>query len=328
MLKSSALYLTSRFRVIGCQCQPHKYRFTTIPTPSPTPTQTQDRKWVENNDSREAVHHLSHPLGQRLTGKEKIRLLIKTLLDLGDSKDAVYGALDTWVAWEHNFPIAALKNVLLTLEKQQQWHRVVQVIKWMLSKGQGNTMGTYQQLIRALDMDHRADEAHNFWMKKIGNDLHSVPWQACHLMISVYLRNAMLDHLVKLFKGLEAFDRKPPDKLIVQKVADAYDLLDLIDDKERLLEKYDALLNRKTKECDKKSKKVKSRRKHTLSGLDIIRPGLENRSDSDMTVQTTRIYFISVRSSDLEIIEGVREVLQMPWKDVGQGLSNMRDTDT
>ena len=68
----------------------------------------------------------------------------------------------------------------------------------MLSKGQGNTIGTYQQLIHALDMDHRAEEAHNFWMKKIGNDFHSVPWQTCHVMISVYYRNNMLDHLVKV----------------------------------------------------------------------------------------------------------------------------------
>ncbi|KAL2929006.1 hypothetical protein RDABS01_034417 [Bienertia sinuspersici] len=187
------------------------------------------------------------------------------LFDLEDSKDAIYGALDAWVAWEQNFPIAALKNVLLALEKDQQWHRVVQVIKWMLSKGQGNTLGTYQQLIRALDMDHRAKEAHKFWMKKIGNDLHSVPWQACHLMISVYHRNNMLDHLVKLFQRLEAFDRKPPEKAILQKVVDAYELLGLVDEKERLLVKYDDLL-RKTRDESKKSKKVKSRRKETSSG--------------------------------------------------------------
>lgn len=85
------------------------------------------------------------------------------LLELNDSKEAVYGALDAWVAWEQNFPIASLKTILISLEKDQQWHRVVQVIKWMLSKGQGMTMGTYGQLIRALDMDHRVEEAQKFW---------------------------------------------------------------------------------------------------------------------------------------------------------------------
>lgn len=74
----------------------------------------------------------------------------------------------------------------------------LQVIKWMLSKGQGNTMGTYGMLIRALDMDHRAEEAHRFWVKKIGSDLHSVPWSLCTSMIAIYYRNNMLEHLIKV----------------------------------------------------------------------------------------------------------------------------------
>jgi hypothetical protein len=69
----------------------------------------------------------------------------------------------------------------------------------MLSKGQGTTMGTYAQFIRALDMDHRAKEAHEFWLKKIGRDLHSVPWQLCNRMISIYYRNNMLENLVKVW---------------------------------------------------------------------------------------------------------------------------------
>lgn len=59
-------------------------------------------------------------------------------------------------------------------------------------------MGTYGQLIRALDMDHRAEEAHKFWERKIGMDLHSVPWQLCKQMISIYYRNNMLKSLVKV----------------------------------------------------------------------------------------------------------------------------------
>lgn len=124
--------------------------------------------------------------------------LMMQLHDLDDSKEAIYGALDAWVAWEQEFPIGSLRNILLKLEKEQQWHRIVQVIKWMLSKGQGMTMGTYGQLIRALDMDHRVEEAHKFWEMKIGTDLHSVPWQLCHLMIAVYYRNNMLEDLVRV----------------------------------------------------------------------------------------------------------------------------------
>lgn len=55
------------------------------------------------------------------------------LLDLKDGKEAVYGALDAWVAWEQNFPIGPLKNVILALEKEHQWHRVVQVSAVSLS---------------------------------------------------------------------------------------------------------------------------------------------------------------------------------------------------
>ncbi|CAI8589183.1 unnamed protein product [Vicia faba] len=182
-----------------------------------------------------------HYIGENVSRKDRTKFLLTTLRDIDDSKEAIYGALDAWVAWEQNFPIGALRNILISLEKEQQWHRIVQVIKWMLSKGQGTTMGTYGQLIRALDMDHRVGEAHKFWEMKIGTDLHSVPWQMCHLMISVYYRNNMLDDLVKLFKGLEAFDRKPRDKLIIKKVANAYEMLGLIEEKERIMEKYSHL---------------------------------------------------------------------------------------
>lgn len=200
-------------------------------------------------------------IGENVSPRDKINILISTILDLDDSKEAIYNALDAWVAWEKDFPIGRLKIVLLNLEKQQQWHRIIQVIKWMLSKGQGNTMGTYGQLIQALDMDHRAKEAHEFWNKKIGSDYHAVPWKLCKTMIAVYYRNNMLHDLVKLFKGLEAFDRKPPEKSIVQKVANAYELLDLVEEKERVLEKYKELFVNTGKGRSEKSGSSSSEKK-------------------------------------------------------------------
>ena len=53
---------------------------------------------------------------------------ILQLLDIKDSKEAVYGTLDAWVAWEQNFPIASLKRALLVFEKEQQWHRIIQAL--------------------------------------------------------------------------------------------------------------------------------------------------------------------------------------------------------
>ncbi|XP_052182323.1 pentatricopeptide repeat-containing protein At4g18975, chloroplastic-like [Diospyros lotus] len=218
-------------------------------------------------DEKKSTHQLTgkdpavhkHQIGENVPRKDKVNFLYDTLHNLKDSKEAVYGALDAWVAWEQNFPIGSLRQTLLTLEKEQQWHKVIQVIKWMLSKGQGNTMGTYGQLIRALDMDHRAEEAHEFWARKIGSDLHAVPWQLCHLMISVYYRNNMLENLVKLFKGLEAFDRKPPEKAVVQKVANAYEMLGLMDERDRVLDKYKSLFSETRR--PNKSRKLPKKRK-------------------------------------------------------------------
>ncbi|KAK9076843.1 hypothetical protein SSX86_005177 [Deinandra increscens subsp. villosa] len=200
-------------------------------------------------------------IGENVSRNEKVNFLVKILNDLDDSKEAVYNALDAWVAWEQDFPIGPLRQALIGLEKDHQWHRIIHVIKWMLSKGQGTTMGTYGQLVRALDMDHRVEEAHEIWVKKLGVDLHSVPWQLCHQMIAVYYRNNMMEHAVKLFKGLEAFDRKPRDKKIVKTVGDAYEILGLIEEKERVLEKYKSLFNEtSSSKISKKSSVKKSKR--------------------------------------------------------------------
>ncbi|CAI0411000.1 unnamed protein product [Linum tenue] len=182
-------------------------------------------------------------------------------MDLKDNKEGIYGALDAWVAWEREFPIGPLKHALLALEKEHQWHRIVQVIKWMLSKGQGNTMGAYGQLIRALDKDHRAEEAHTIWVKKVGTDLHSVPWKLCSMMISVYYRNNMLDRLVKLFKGMEAFDRKLYDKVIVQRVANAHEMLGMPEEKKRVLQKYADVFAEKKQRFGKRSKQSTTKEK-------------------------------------------------------------------
>lgn len=210
---------------------------------------------VKEND-RGAIRRLQ--IGENISRKEKTKILLDTLLDTNDSKEAIYGALDAFVAWEQNFPIGQLKNIIITLEKEHQWHRVIQVIKWMLSKGQGNTMNTYGQLIRALDMDHRVDEAHEIWVKKIGNDLHSVPWKLGKCMISIYYRSNMMERVVNLFKGFEAFDRKPPEKSIVQKVENAYEILGRVEERDRVLEKYKSLFSEiePAKKINRKNKKL------------------------------------------------------------------------
>lgn len=210
-----------------------------------------------SQDNKGPVHVLS--AGKRISAEDKKRLLVNTLLDLKDSKEVVYGTLDAWVAWEQNFPLALLKRALLVLEKEEQWHRIVQVIKWMLSKGQGTTMGTYEQLICALEKDNRPEEAHTIWVKKISYDLHSVPWRFCDLMLSIYYRNNMLERLVKLFEDIESYGRKPPSKSIVRKVVDAYELLGLLEEKNGVLQKYEELFNGSSGESQRRFRKFSKR---------------------------------------------------------------------
>lgn len=49
------------------------------------------------------------------------------LSGLPNEKEAVYGALNKWVAWEVEFPIIAAAKALQILRKRSQWHRVIQV---------------------------------------------------------------------------------------------------------------------------------------------------------------------------------------------------------
>ncbi|GJU10237.1 pentatricopeptide repeat-containing protein [Tanacetum coccineum] len=173
--------------------------------------------------------------------KDKINVFISKLLELDDNKEVVYGALEAWVAEEKEFPIGRLKTALITLERKGKWLKVVQVIKWMLSKGQGITVGTYGQLIRALAMDNRVEEAKKLWVRKLSRDVDTVPWKVCEIIISVYHRNEMWEELATLYKKLEVHGRKVPDKYIAQKVADSYEKLGLVEEKDRVMEKYKSL---------------------------------------------------------------------------------------
>jgi len=219
---------------------------------------------------------------------EKTNILVDRLLKVKNSKEAVYGALDSWVAWELDFPLAVLKRASYQLQQKEKWHLIIQLIKWMLSKGQATTMGTYEQLLRALERDHRAEEAHAFWEKRIGSDLHSVPWQLCTFMIYMYARNNMPERLIKLFNDLEMFNRKPPEKAVIEKVAAAYELLGLQEERERVLEKYQSLF---TTSPNFRSKKKKGKRNlknggDKNAGEDKLKSGGDLPEESELLLES------------------------------------------
>jgi hypothetical protein len=91
----------------------------------PSSSQTKSESLPSHQEvSRETPKHY---IGENLSRKDRTKFLLNTLRDMDDNKEAIYGALDAWVAWEQNFPIGSLRNILLCLEKEQQWHRIVQV---------------------------------------------------------------------------------------------------------------------------------------------------------------------------------------------------------
>ncbi|KAL5151013.1 Pentatricopeptide repeat-containing protein, chloroplastic [Glycine soja] len=99
-------------------------------------------------------HHLWKSRDSAQSG-QKALALVRTVYKLPNEKEAVYGALDKWTAWETEFPVIAVSKALKILRKRGHWVRAIQVAKWMISKGQGATMGTYDTLLLAFDMDKR-----------------------------------------------------------------------------------------------------------------------------------------------------------------------------
>ncbi|KAF9592498.1 hypothetical protein IFM89_015069 [Coptis chinensis] len=72
--------------------------------------------------------------------------------------------------------------------------------------------------------------------------------------------SCLFDRFLKHFKGLEAFDRKPPEKSIVQKVANAYEMLGLLEEKNRVLDKFNDLFTDTWRGHPKKSKKTSGKK--------------------------------------------------------------------
>lgn len=46
---------------------------------------------------------------------------------LSNVKEEVYGALDSFIAWELEFPLITVKKALKTLENMREWKRIIQV---------------------------------------------------------------------------------------------------------------------------------------------------------------------------------------------------------
>ncbi|XP_057465293.1 pentatricopeptide repeat-containing protein At4g18975, chloroplastic isoform X1 [Actinidia eriantha] len=192
-------------------------------------------KKVSKKDGKKE-HHLWSKRESTGSGQKALNL-VRIVSGLPNEKEAVYGALDKWTAWETEFPLIAAAKALQILRKRRQWIRVIQVAKWMLSKGQGATMGTYDTLLLAFDMDRRVDEAESLWNMILHTHTRSISKQLFSRMISLCDHHNRPDKTIEVFADMEELGVKP-DEDTVRKVAHAFQKLGQEDKQKLVLKKY------------------------------------------------------------------------------------------
>ncbi|XP_042512072.1 pentatricopeptide repeat-containing protein At4g21190 isoform X2 [Macadamia integrifolia] len=174
---------------------------------------------------------------KRIGTISKSQKLVDCIKGLSNVKEEVYGALDSFIAWELEFPLIAVKKALKTLEKEGEWKRIIQVTKWMLSKGQGRTMGSYCMLLNALAQDDRLEEAEELWNKIFSENLESLPRVFFIKMISIYYSRGMHEKLFEVFADMEELGVKP-NTSIVSMVGKVFQKLGMLDKYDKLMKKY------------------------------------------------------------------------------------------
>ncbi|XP_021723221.1 pentatricopeptide repeat-containing protein At4g18975, chloroplastic-like isoform X2 [Chenopodium quinoa] len=210
------------------------------------------RKNVKKPGKRE--HHLWKRKESAGSGQKAMNL-VRIVSGLPNEKEAVYCALDEWIAWELEFPMLAVAKALRILKNQRQWPRVIQVVKWMLSKGQGTTMATYDTVLLAFDMEERIDEAGSLWNMILHTHTRSISKRLFSRMISLYDHHDMTEKVIEVFADMEELGVKP-DEDTVRRVARTFERLGQEDKKNLVIKRYGC----KWKYIHFKGERVKVRR--------------------------------------------------------------------
>ncbi|WOL18983.1 pentatricopeptide repeat-containing protein [Canna indica] len=174
---------------------------------------------------------------KRIGTISKSQKLVECIKGLSNVKEEVYGALDSFIAWDLEFPLIVVKKSLKTLEFEKEWKRIIQVIKWMFSKGQGRTMGTYYTLLNALAEDGRLEEAEELWTKIFSENLENLPRIFFMKMISLYYKKDEHEKMFEIFADMEELGVRP-DQTIVNMLADVFEKLGMLDKCDKLKSKY------------------------------------------------------------------------------------------
>lgn len=167
----------------------------------------------------------------------KSEKLVEYVKRLSNVKEEVYGALDSFIAWEVEFPLIVIKKALRRLQAEKEWKRIIQISKWMLSKGQGKTMGTHYMLLNALANERRIEEAEELWMEIFTRHMEYVPRMFFTRIITMYERNNMTEKLLEVFADMEELGVKP-EHLAVVKIANTFKNMGMMDKYEKVLKKY------------------------------------------------------------------------------------------
>ncbi|KAL6845542.1 hypothetical protein ACP4OV_025037 [Aristida adscensionis] len=160
-----------------------------------------------------------------------------SIKDLSNVKEEVYGALDSFVAWDLEFPLIVVKKALKTLEYEKEWKRIIQVIKWMFNKGQGKTLGSYYTLLNALIEDGRVEEAEELFGKIFSRYLEGLPRTFFMRMISLYYNVGSYNKMFEVFADMEELGVRPEGS-IIRMLGDAFQKLGMTDKYEKLKKKY------------------------------------------------------------------------------------------
>ncbi|KAL5221046.1 hypothetical protein ABZP36_025759 [Zizania latifolia] len=174
---------------------------------------------------------------KRIGTVSKSQKLVESVKGLSNVKEEVYGALDSFVAWELEFPLIAVKKALNTLEYESEWKRIIQVIKWMFNKGQGKTMGNYYTLLNALIEDGRVEEAEELYGKVFSRYLEGLPRTFFMRMISLYYRLESYEKMFDIFADMEELGVRP-DGSIIRMLGEVFQKLEMLDKYEKLKKKY------------------------------------------------------------------------------------------
>lgn len=108
-------------------------------------------------------------------------------------------SLTIWSHWNRN---QEEKRRYTTGTKRYNscWHipLILQVAKWMCRKGQGMTMGTFDTLLHAFDMEKRVDEAESFWNMILHTHERSISKRLFSRIISIYAHHNMPQNIIEV----------------------------------------------------------------------------------------------------------------------------------